>query len=75
MNGDYLLDSNIVIDIFRNKQSTIEAIKHLENINIPAFIGHEFSQITQINIDFFKFVEIIHHGLQKKHFHFRGRME
>lgn len=38
MNGDYLLDSNIVIDIFRNKQSTIEAIKHLENINIPAIV-------------------------------------
>ena len=38
MNGDFLFDSNIVIDIFRNRQSTIELVKDIDNISIPAIV-------------------------------------
>lgn len=38
MSGDYLFDSNIVIDIFRNRKSTVEVVKSINNINIPAIV-------------------------------------
>jgi len=35
MNGNYLLDSNIIIDIFRGNQETINKVKTLPIIHIP----------------------------------------
>lgn len=35
MNGDYLLDSNIIIDIFRGYPTTIARIKKIKIIYIP----------------------------------------
>lgn len=38
MNGDYLLDSNIVIDVFRNDQDTINKVSLLRQIYIPVIV-------------------------------------
>lgn len=38
MNGDYILDSNIVIDIFRNDAETIEKVSQLGTIYIPVIV-------------------------------------
>jgi len=38
MSGKYLLDSNIVIDIFRGREETIEQVKLLDSIYIPAIV-------------------------------------
>jgi len=38
MNGDYILDSNIIIDIFRGDQITINKISKLSNIYVPAIV-------------------------------------
>ena len=35
MSGDYLLDSNIIIDIFRGKAETIRRVKKIKVIYIP----------------------------------------
>ena len=38
MNGDYILDSNIVIEIFRNDAETIERVRQLKTIYIPVIV-------------------------------------
>lgn len=38
MNGEYLLDSNIVIDIFRGDQRTISRINQVKQIRIPVIV-------------------------------------
>ncbi|MEL7119328.1 MAG: type II toxin-antitoxin system VapC family toxin [Bacteroidota bacterium] len=38
MNGDYILDSNIVINIFRNDVETIQKVSELKNIYIPVIV-------------------------------------
>lgn len=38
MNGNYLLDSNIVIDIFRGDLKTIERVKKLETVCLPVIV-------------------------------------
>ncbi len=38
MNGDYILDSNIVIEIFRNDVETIEKVSQLRTIYIPVIV-------------------------------------
>lgn len=38
MSGDYILDSNIVIDIFRNDQATINQVSQLGQIYIPVIV-------------------------------------
>lgn len=38
MNGDYILDSNIVINIFRNDVETIERVSQLRTIYIPVIV-------------------------------------
>ena len=38
MNGEYLLDSNIVIDLFRGDQQTISRIKQVKEIKIPVIV-------------------------------------
>jgi len=38
MNGDYILDSNIVIDIFRNDLETIERVRQLGSIYVPVIV-------------------------------------
>lgn len=38
MNGNYLLDSNIIIDIFRGNQKVIDRIKEIKVINVPVIV-------------------------------------
>ena len=38
MSGKYLLDSNIIIDIFRGQSGTINKIKEIEIIYIPVIV-------------------------------------
>lgn len=38
MSGDYILDSNIVIDIFRNDTDTIKSVSQLSTIYIPVIV-------------------------------------
>lgn len=38
MNGDYILDSNIVIDIFRNDAETIKVVGRLRSVAIPVVV-------------------------------------
>lgn len=38
MNGEYLLDSNIVIDLFRGDQQTISRIKLIKEVKIPVIV-------------------------------------
>ncbi len=38
MNGEYLLDSNIVIDLFRGNQHTISRIQQIKEIKIPVIV-------------------------------------
>lgn len=38
MNGDYILDSNVVIGVFRNHAETIEKVGHLRKIYIPVIV-------------------------------------
>jgi len=38
MNGDYILDSNIVIDIFRNDTEAIKSVSQLSTIYIPVIV-------------------------------------
>lgn len=38
MSGDYILDSNIVIDIFRNDAKTIKRVSQLRTIYIPVIV-------------------------------------
>lgn len=38
MNGDYLLDSNIVIDIFRGDPTTIARVKKIKTIYVPVIV-------------------------------------
>jgi tRNA(fMet)-specific endonuclease VapC len=38
MNGSYILDSNIVINVFRNDSKTIERVTQLRNIYIPVIV-------------------------------------
>ncbi len=38
MSGDYLLDSNIVINIFRNNAETINKVSQLSTIYIPVIV-------------------------------------
>ena len=38
MNGDYILDSNIVINIFRNDAETINKVSQLRTIYIPVIV-------------------------------------
>jgi tRNA(fMet)-specific endonuclease VapC len=38
MNGDYLLDSNIVIDLFKGDSKVISRIKQLKEIKIPVIV-------------------------------------
>jgi tRNA(fMet)-specific endonuclease VapC len=41
MSGDYILDSNIVIDIFRNNAETIKIVARLGGISIPVVVFGE----------------------------------
>ena len=38
MNGEYVLDSNIIIDIFRGKQTTINQLSNLTKTYIPSIV-------------------------------------
>jgi tRNA(fMet)-specific endonuclease VapC len=38
MNGKFLLDSNIVIDIFRGRTKTIDKVKEIDSIYIPVIV-------------------------------------
>jgi len=38
MNGKYLFDANVIIDVFRGKMSTIEKIKDINLVYIPAIV-------------------------------------
>lgn len=38
MNGEYLLDSNIVIDLFRGDQEVISRINQIKEIRIPVIV-------------------------------------
>ncbi len=38
MNGEYLLDSNVVIDLFRGDKQTISRINQIREINIPVIV-------------------------------------
>ena len=38
MSGDYILASNIVIDIFRGDSTTIKAISQLNEIYVPVIV-------------------------------------
>lgn len=38
MNGDYLLDSNTIIDIFRGDQITIARVKKIRTIYVPVIV-------------------------------------
>lgn len=38
MNGDYLLDSNIVIDIFRGDQTAIARVKAIKTVYVPVIV-------------------------------------
>ena len=38
MSGEYLLDSNIVIDVFRGNQEAIARISQIENIYLPVIV-------------------------------------
>lgn len=38
MNGEYIIDSNIVIDIFRGKQQTIQYVASLHKIYVPVIV-------------------------------------
>jgi tRNA(fMet)-specific endonuclease VapC len=38
MNGDYLLDSNIVIDIFRGDSTAIARVKKIKTIYVPVIV-------------------------------------
>ncbi|NJL76691.1 MAG: type II toxin-antitoxin system VapC family toxin [Saprospiraceae bacterium] len=38
MSGDYILDSNIVIDIFRNDSATISEVTKLNKIYVPVIV-------------------------------------
>ena len=38
MNGDFILDSNIVIDILRNNEETIQKVSQLKSIYIPVIV-------------------------------------
>lgn len=38
MNGEYLLDSNIVIDIFRGKAETISKVKDIDVVYVPVIV-------------------------------------
>lgn len=38
MNGDYLLDSNIIIDIFRGDPTTIARVKKINTIYVPVIV-------------------------------------
>jgi predicted nucleic acid-binding protein len=36
-----LFDANVIIDVFRGKMSTIEKIKHINLIHVPAIVFGE----------------------------------
>ena len=38
MNGDYLLDSNIIIDIFRGDKKTISRVKQIDGVYVPVIV-------------------------------------
>jgi tRNA(fMet)-specific endonuclease VapC len=38
MNGKYLFDANVIIDVFRGKMSTIEKVKDINLVYIPAIV-------------------------------------
>ena len=38
MNGEYVLDSNIIIDIFRGKQTTINQLPNLTKTYVPSIV-------------------------------------
>ena len=38
MNGNYILDSNIVIDIFRGHKKTIEQVSKMLNVYVPVIV-------------------------------------
>ena len=38
MDGDYILDSNIVIDIFRNDTEAIAEVSQLSTIYVPVIV-------------------------------------
>lgn len=38
MNGDYLLDSNIVIDIFRGHVETIARVRKINLVYVPVIV-------------------------------------
>lgn len=38
MNGEYLLDSNIVIDIFRGKTETISRVTDIDVVYVPVIV-------------------------------------
>ena len=38
MNGDYLLDSNIIIDIFRGDKKTISRVKRIDGVYVPVIV-------------------------------------
>ena len=38
MNGDYLLDSNIIIDIFRGDKEAISRVKRIDVVYVPVIV-------------------------------------
>ena len=59
MSGDYILDANIVIDIFRGDAITIKAISQLNKIYVPVIvIGESYYGANKSNQTNKKILEI-----------------